>query len=192
MQFWERILIQKGRVAESTRSRRRTNVAKLDSKMIGKIQALMSKKDAKALAVAHSLGVSVKAVRKYTKAAPVVVEKPSEPPKAESPKVESPKVETSAIEKPAKEPKALRDYAVLFSSHVTRQGIEKAAASLEPRKIRKHAVVVGGKTFPVCQLVAAAASIPEDRKQFFTSEDAKRVLTQLQFEVVTSQTAQPV
>jgi hypothetical protein len=45
------------------------------------------------------------------------------------------------------------------------------------RKVRKHAVVIAGKTFPVCQIVAAAAYIPEDKRQFFTSEDAKRVLT---------------
>ena len=124
------------------------------------------------------------------KAAPVAVEKAPEAPNVDTATPEAPKAETKRAEKPVVErPKAAKDFAVLFGSHVTRQGIEVAAASLEPRKVRKHSVVVAGKTLPVCQFVAAAASIPEDRKQYFTSEDAKRVLTQLQFAVVTSQTA---
>jgi len=161
-------------------------MAKLTDRVIARIQEL-AKKGIPASKIAESLDVSKKAAYKYAKlqtAAPK--SEPKAAPKVEAPTADSPEA-VREVEAP-KEPKPSKVYAVLFGSHVTREAIERVAATLEPRKVRKYAVEVGGKLFPVCQIVAAASQIPADKAKFFTSADATRVLTQLQFAVVTTPT----
>ncbi len=63
--------------------------------------------------------------------------------------------------------------------------IERALRHTEPEAVRIHAVLVGGRLYPVKQaLRAALATIPEARDLSaldFTSADARRVLRRLGF-----------
>jgi hypothetical protein len=61
------------------------------------------------------------------------------------------------------------------------QEVERTAAGIEPGPIRTHAVRVGGMLFPVKQIFGAAAHIDIAD---FTTNQARRILKRLGFEVV--------
>jgi hypothetical protein len=60
----------------------------------------------------------------------------------------------------------------------------KATKGLEPRPIQKYSVVVGGKRYPIRQVLAAVTKLPAIA---ITSQDAYRVLEQLGFAIDTKE-----
>jgi hypothetical protein len=60
----------------------------------------------------------------------------------------------------------------------------KAAKSLTPGRIQKYSVVVGGKRYPIRQVVAAVTNLPAIA---ITSQDAFRILEKLGFSVDTEE-----
>jgi hypothetical protein len=71
---------------------------------------------------------------------------------------------------------------------LSKEAVVKAAKHLQPGTIQKWSVMVGGKEFPVKQLVREAAnSLPMDTPKAtpadFIAHDAVRILKRLGFEV---------
>lgn len=64
--------------------------------------------------------------------------------------------------------------------HLTRPGVERAMANVEPEPIRSHAVVVGETRYPIKQVFEIATGL--DRLDF-TSGTARRHLAKLGFEL---------
>ena len=60
----------------------------------------------------------------------------------------------------------------------------KATRRLEPRRIKKYSTVVGGKRYPIRQVLAAATKLPAIA---ITSQDAYRVLEKFGFTVDTEE-----
>jgi hypothetical protein len=63
-----------------------------------------------------------------------------------------------------------------------REDFLSAAKSLSPGRIQKYSVVMGGKSYPIRQVVAAVTKLPTIA---ITSQDAFRVLEKFGFSVDT-------
>lgn len=66
----------------------------------------------------------------------------------------------------------------------SKEDFVKAAKGLAPGRIQKYSVVVGGKRYPIRQVLAAATNMPAIA---LTSQDAFRVLEKFGFSVDTEE-----
>jgi hypothetical protein len=69
-----------------------------------------------------------------------------------------------------------------FEKH--KEDFIKAAKSLEPGRIQKYSVLVGGKRYPIRQVLAAVTNMPAIA---ITSQDAFRILAKFGFSIDTEE-----
>jgi len=64
---------------------------------------------------------------------------------------------------------------------LSRESVQAAMKGVEPETIKKYKVEIGGKWFPIKQVVCIAANLPPAA---FISTDAYRILRTLGFQVM--------
>lgn len=63
---------------------------------------------------------------------------------------------------------------------LSKADITAAAKGISPKRVQKYSALIGGKRYPIKQLVSAATRVPEIG---MTSQDAYRILRKLDVDV---------